>query len=347
MNKQGSEMRDTPNTGTEPESTEKDQGEGREQKKRFDLSVPQVAGSAFAAVLAAKLASTLGVYGTIIGAGVISVVATCGGPVLQHVFKRTGEQMRRPRPAATPLPAPGPAATPTLTPTATPTPTPTAVLVPPSLPDPVATAPYGHMPDEEFGTPTTHGTRMRGWKRPALGAAAVFALAMGGITTYELTSGQDLGGTKGRTTFGSVVRGDGGARDGHGSENGGNGGNGGSGENGEPGGSGQGDGTGPQDQGGQGGAGQDRPSPSGTAGTGTPTPAPDRNTGTPAPGDTTGTDTGTGTGTGTPSPAPGGGTTPGSGSDPAPTAPAETGGLTPPSTPPAPASVNPEVPNGE
>ncbi|MEU7019434.1 hypothetical protein ABZ990_02070 [Streptomyces sp. NPDC046203] len=344
MNKQGSEMRETPNTGTEPESTENDQGEGRERKKRFDLSVPQVAGSAFAAVLAAKLASTLGVYGTIIGAGVISVVATCGGPVLQHVFKRTGEQMRRPRPAADPLSAPGPApaATPTSTLTSTPIPaptsTPTAVLVPPSLPDPAATAPYGHMPDEEFGTPTTHGTRMRGWKRPALGAAAVFALAMGGITTYELTSGQDLGGTKGRTTFGSVVRGDGGARDGHGSENGGSGGNDGSGE---PGGSGQSDGTGPRDQNGQGGAGQDQPSPSGTPGTGTPTPAPDRNTGTPAPGDTTGT------GTGTPSPAPDGGTTPGSGSDPAPTAPAEPGGLTPTSAPPAPASVNPEAPNGE
>ena len=33
-------------------------------------------------------------YGTFIGAGVVSVVATCGGTVFQHLFKRTGEQLR-------------------------------------------------------------------------------------------------------------------------------------------------------------------------------------------------------------------------------------------------------------
>ncbi|RFU82999.1 hypothetical protein DY218_29920 [Streptomyces triticagri] len=70
-------------------------GTGEERKKkRIELSVPQVAGSAVAAVMAAKLASSFGVYGTILGAGVISVVATCGGPVFQHLFSRTGEQVR-------------------------------------------------------------------------------------------------------------------------------------------------------------------------------------------------------------------------------------------------------------
>ncbi|MFE9121957.1 hypothetical protein [Streptomyces sp. NPDC007172] len=67
---------------------------GTDEKKRIDLSVPQVAGSALAAVAAAVLASTLGVYGTFIGAGVVSVVATCGGTVFQHFFRRTGEQLR-------------------------------------------------------------------------------------------------------------------------------------------------------------------------------------------------------------------------------------------------------------
>lgn len=62
--------------------------------KRLDLNVPQVAGSAVAAVVAAKLASNLGVYGTIFGAGVVSVLATCGGTIFQHVFRRTGEQIR-------------------------------------------------------------------------------------------------------------------------------------------------------------------------------------------------------------------------------------------------------------
>nr|WP_328718954.1 hypothetical protein [Streptomyces sp. NBC_00247] len=56
--------------------------------------MPQVAGSAVAAVAAAVAASQLGVYGTILGAGVMSIVATCGGSVFQHFFRRTGEQIR-------------------------------------------------------------------------------------------------------------------------------------------------------------------------------------------------------------------------------------------------------------
>ncbi|MEV7279066.1 hypothetical protein [Streptomyces sp. NPDC093111] len=163
--------------------------EAAEEKKRFDLSVPQVAGSAVAAVVAAKLASTLGVYGTILGAGVISVIATCGGPLLQHLFKRTGEQMHAATAATRPKGEQAP---------------------PPYGGEPHHQEAPGAEPyDEEFGAPTTHGTRMRGWKRSAAGAAAVFLLAMGGITAYELTSGQDLSGTKGTTTFSSVVRGGG------------------------------------------------------------------------------------------------------------------------------------------
>ncbi len=63
-------------------------------KKRIELSVPQVAGSAVAAVVAAKLASYFGVYGTILGAGVVSAIATSGGTVFQHFFSRTGAQLR-------------------------------------------------------------------------------------------------------------------------------------------------------------------------------------------------------------------------------------------------------------
>lgn len=63
-------------------------------KKRIDLSVPQVAGGAVAAVVAAKLASYFGVYGTILGAGVVSAIATSGGSVFQHFFSRTGATLR-------------------------------------------------------------------------------------------------------------------------------------------------------------------------------------------------------------------------------------------------------------
>ncbi len=190
---QGLEMRHRPDTDTdEPEETES----GR---RRIDLSVAQVSGSALAAVIAAKLASTLGVYGTILGAGVISVIATCGGPLFQHLFRRTGEQVRdatvahKPKARQVPLAA-GPRDDRTL-----------------MLGTVRAPAPYAEELGGEFGTATTHGTRVRGWKRPAIAAALVFGVTMGGITTYELVSGQDFSGKQGTTTFGSVVRGGGGS----------------------------------------------------------------------------------------------------------------------------------------
>ncbi|MFF5900023.1 hypothetical protein ACFY8O_29405 [Streptomyces argenteolus] len=73
---------------------QKPQSDAERKERRIDLSLPQVAGSAVAAVAAAVMASQLGVYGTIAGAGVMSVVATCGGSVFQHFFRRTGEQIR-------------------------------------------------------------------------------------------------------------------------------------------------------------------------------------------------------------------------------------------------------------
>ncbi|MFE4831164.1 hypothetical protein [Streptomyces sp. NPDC056672] len=167
-------------------------GEGAAAPKgpRLELSVPQVAGSAVAAVAAAVLASRLGVYGTIIGAGVVSVVATCGGPVFQHMLRRTGEQLRevtvQGKPGGRRLSAPGD-----------------------SPGGPRGEAPLG---DGEFGAPTTHGTRVRGWKRPVLAAAGVFVVTMGGITGYELISGHGLSGGA-ATTVGSAVRGGGGGGD--------------------------------------------------------------------------------------------------------------------------------------
>ncbi|MFE9333347.1 hypothetical protein [Streptomyces sp. NPDC006925] len=62
--------------------------------KRLELSLAQVLGSAVAAVVAAFAAGQLGVYGTFLGAGVMSLVATSGGPVFQHFFSRTGEQIK-------------------------------------------------------------------------------------------------------------------------------------------------------------------------------------------------------------------------------------------------------------
>ncbi|MFF4747402.1 hypothetical protein [Streptomyces sp. NPDC001268] len=165
----------------------RDNGTAEQKERRLDLSVPQVAGSALAAVAAAVLASQLGVYGTILGAGVVSVVATCGGTVFQHLFRRTGEQIRDVAQQSRPK-GPRPAA-------GSPEPEPAALGEPPA---------HG-----EFGEPTTHGNRVRGRKRSLLAAAVVFAVAMIGITGYELASGQDLSGGRG-TTVGTAVRGGGG-----------------------------------------------------------------------------------------------------------------------------------------
>ncbi|MEU8792149.1 hypothetical protein [Streptomyces sp. NPDC048643] len=166
-------MREKPGVGGEEPGADTEP-----RKKRLDLSVPQVAGSAVAAVVAAKLASYFGVYGTILGAGLVSVVATSGGTLFQHFFKRTGEQIRevtvqpkvRPRSqqvsAAAPVGAPG-----------------------------------------EFTEGTVYRARVRSWKRPLVATALVFGVTMTGITTYELVSGQSFSGDGTSTTVGDAFKG--------------------------------------------------------------------------------------------------------------------------------------------
>ncbi|MFF3460021.1 hypothetical protein ACFYXH_38125 [Streptomyces sp. NPDC002730] len=67
--------------------------------------------------------------------------------------------------------------------------------------------PNGTPGEAEFSRATTHGTRVRGRRRSVI-AAAVFGVAMIGITGYGLASGPDLSGGKG-TTLTSVVHGGG------------------------------------------------------------------------------------------------------------------------------------------
>ncbi|GAQ52890.1 hypothetical protein [Streptomyces acidiscabies] len=135
-------------------------------RERPDLSVPQVAGGALAAVLAAKLASSFGVYGTILGAGVVSVIATCGGSLFQHFFKRTGEQLRE---ATTTTGSPEQA--------------------------PARGA---------YSAGTVHRARGRGLRRPVLAAVLVFGVTMTGITAYELASGSAFSGGGGTTVSDAV-----------------------------------------------------------------------------------------------------------------------------------------------
>ena len=126
-----------------------------------------------------------GVYGTILGAGVVSVVATCGGSVFQHFFRRTGEQIREVRHGRRAGRSDGRRA--------------------------------GRARDGAAGRRRVHRRGVRRGHRarhpdPGLEAARARRGArsspssMAGITTYELVSGNDLSGGQG-TTVGSVVRG--------------------------------------------------------------------------------------------------------------------------------------------
>ncbi|MFC9105690.1 hypothetical protein ACFT08_32590 [Streptomyces rochei] len=226
-----------------------------EGARRIDLSVPQVAGSALAAVVAAKLASSFGVYGTILGAGLISVIATCGGSVLQHFFKRTGEQLRVKRAVGGPRTASVPA----------------AGSVPASA--------WG-----EFTEGTVYRARTRGWKRPLVAAALVFGVTMAGITAYELASGENLSGGH-STTVGSAFTGHHTSGSGHGDSDGDGGGDG-SGDSREHGDSdGSGD-SGGSDSGSGSGSGDDSPAA-------TPSGSPEGSGGVPSSGTTSDEDGGT------------------------------------------------------
>ncbi|MFF2810662.1 hypothetical protein ACFVT2_26495 [Streptomyces sp. NPDC058000] len=260
---------------------EKTEADTKQKKKRIELSLAQVSGSALAAAVAAYLAGQLGVYGTIIGAGVVSVVATTGGSIFQHLFRRTGEQIKeaavttRPKPRRIPTTrsrsttqsqattnTPGPAGPTMVLPTfdkhGTEDPV-TSVAARDRGPAvartqliPRAKQPPGHCPEatqlvarpaertmalgraalqgadatavlpqagasgiaEPGTTPpvteetsATYGTRLRGWKRPALGALAVFVLAMGAVTATELLVGETASGVKGGTTVGNLTTG--------------------------------------------------------------------------------------------------------------------------------------------
>ncbi|MCB5906459.1 hypothetical protein [Streptomyces pinistramenti] len=282
---------------------EKTESDAKKKEKRIDLSVPQVAGSALAAAVAAFLAGQLGVYGTIIGAGVVSVVATTGGSVFQHLFRRTGEQLKeakvttRPKPRRTADTGPATrgapqAAGPTMVlPTfdrqgaedevtsvaarrpgsgAAPGNDRTQLLrradtarppveddaatrmlraadtdatrvlrktdgadagrsadrtqLVPRLDDRTVALGRADAPDAGDGgagpevpgtdevSTATYGTRLRGWRRPALATLGIFVLSMGVVTGVELITGETPSGGKG-TTLGNLTRSGGPHRD--------------------------------------------------------------------------------------------------------------------------------------
>ncbi|WP_406204024.1 hypothetical protein OH807_27995 [Kitasatospora sp. NBC_01560] len=191
----------------EQKTAAKPAGEVEEEgRRRIDLSVAQVAASALATVVGAVLASELGVYGTILGAAVVSVGATTGSAVFQHVFRRTGEQWR----GAVERTGPGAAVN-------------GLRQVPGDLPAPAgaadAAAPAGPVSpvgspalSPEWNAPQVVRVRRRWtWKTYTAVSGLVFVLAMVPIVGFELATGQPVSATvKGEagsgTSLGGTVR---------------------------------------------------------------------------------------------------------------------------------------------
>ncbi|MFC8449951.1 hypothetical protein [Kitasatospora sp. NPDC057223] len=147
----------------------------------------QVAASALATVAGAVLASELGVAGTVTGAAVVSIAATTSGAVLQHFFRRTGEQLREAADT-------GPGGTVN-----------SLRQVPAAAPGPAPAI----SPDWNRSRVQKAGRRWT-WKSYAAVSALVFVLAMVPILAFELVTGQPVsatvqGGTGRGTSFGGTV----------------------------------------------------------------------------------------------------------------------------------------------
>ncbi|MEY9964535.1 hypothetical protein ABIA33_002577 [Streptacidiphilus sp. MAP12-16] len=171
------------------------------RRRALDLSLVQVAASALAAVAGAVLASELGVYGTIIGAAVVSIGATTGGAVFQHVFRRTGEELRSRVPVVARTPEEeraerrNDAVVAFGRPTGTPAVDATASFDP-FDPGGEHTRMMAVLAPPELESVTTYrgsgGPRSRNWKTYLLATGLVFVLAMGTVTVVELVAAKPI-----------------------------------------------------------------------------------------------------------------------------------------------------------
>jgi hypothetical protein len=162
--------------------------------QRLDVTGTQVCASTLASVSAAAVASVFGVTGTIVGAAVMSVIATTGSALYSHGIRRTGAKLQE-----TPVaeltrrlgPWPGAGADPTGAPSRTAAP---VAVTGPASPTPAP-----------------------GWREwlsrrrwgVALGVGIVFAATLGVVTLVELAGQRSLadiaGDSSGQTSIGSFL----------------------------------------------------------------------------------------------------------------------------------------------
>jgi hypothetical protein len=157
----------------------------KEDTERVRFS--QVLAGALAAVTAALLGSTMGVAGTVAGAGLASVISTVGGALYLRSIQRTKEGVRTVH--AKVVGRSGGA----------------TVLV--AADDPEETSEDLEPGDEVEAQPDDRPPaepRRRRWPVLVVTSIAAFALGMAAVTGVEWLRGESLSGS-GDTTFGSIV----------------------------------------------------------------------------------------------------------------------------------------------
>ncbi|MGH8868466.1 MAG: hypothetical protein ACRDYU_10765 [Actinomycetes bacterium] len=156
---------------------------------RFDLSPLKIFTGALAATSAAFAASSLGLYGTVLGAAVMSVVATVATTVYDHAASRTAERVR---------PRTGNQAVATSTDPADPADTSDEAGAATEPTDVEATTAG---PDGEVARPG--GVPRPRWQMIAAGSTLAFVLGLGALTAAEFTLDQpvsELGASGGNGT---------------------------------------------------------------------------------------------------------------------------------------------------
>jgi hypothetical protein len=181
------------------------------QRKGPDISGAQVAGSALAAVSAAVIASFLGVGGTVLGAALGSIVASVGGALYSHSFRRAGDRLgdtkvltvvTRPRAVRT---APGPGDVPVIEDADGDGDQPPYAESGQESPDqpaePVEVAQSGPLP-----APGGRIPRWLSWKAAVALTVVAFVLAIAAIEVVELVIGRPISGGSGGTTISKLVK---------------------------------------------------------------------------------------------------------------------------------------------
>ena len=144
-------------------------------RPKLGLSGPQIIGGALAAASAAVAASWLGVAGTVLGAVVVSLVASIGSALYTHSLERSRRVIRESLPVSPILPARGAAGGEAAT----------AVL-------PVVATPAAddEAPPESSGEPAARPAGSVSWRTVGVSALASLALAAAVLTGFETFVGK-------------------------------------------------------------------------------------------------------------------------------------------------------------